>query len=968
MPETKVISEAQMRSTIASLKKKMAILIVFVMIFSGLGSYFIFRDTDDPSQPIASFSVSKSSVITGEIITCNASLSSDPDDKALTFAWDFGDGSIGEGMIVTHSFSSVGNNSILLTVENSEGEKGTESILVRVVAPGPLDIPRPFFASPTRSHAFPETIVIGNITDVSVGDLNGGNITSINLTYSSDGVDWISIGLGIINLDEVAGGGGNGIGGSCCNGPEDRYWSLSWNLTDLPEGEYRIQAVMVNDLDQIASVETVVFFDPTPPLVLYPDLSFFDTVSGTITLTIETADEDAVSAEFYEFEPFLTRGGAGSYWEDGLGEVDTGDVGASPNGESNYCGPTAAANALLGLAKDDPSLLVIPRSEYARYNRCFRDHQRAMRTNGTGYYTENDDGQRTLTPLGLAVILACKMRTSPIDGTSNDDLDDGLVDFLREQGKDEDYVVDQSREMSRTNSRRVVTDVTGSCTGSDNNYYPENIMRGEAVMMLLIRVDLGEDGLPGTADDSEVEGSGHWITGSDYSYWYSGWGSIDGNFTSGQSYSFVDPSGTGSPLPHDENSPFGRYGSGTPTNFKYTKNGVDYDVKYLLINTTYFKIIHTTAVSPNPTRPSTTQGTGYRSIGTDETPAETTEGGRLFSFEVDITDYPDGIYSFASAITDTEKNIGWNDIWIFVDNDPPAPLLEVEGTPMEEMTFTISDGLENEDYAGMNVQWYHNESWMDFGVDLDGSDGFSVTGPTNSLPSGDVLFIVAVRDFAGTEGSVDYTLTMPSVSLSFQGPVSLGGDATATTFLTSSTNVTVLQSGSELGNVSFFRTSVDGTWGEFNPYDGSIRFEDIVGPVEMEYFTQWDNGYESDRMLSHLIIDDSAPQCTIEVGQPSSDDGKKLTSETPIWLNATDVSLDGDEGVGVQSIHYEIWKKSGTDESYDKEIENITIENNSVIIILPETGEYEIRIFATDHLGNTSDWTKSQHEVEEPPA
>lgn len=64
----------------------------------------------------------------GAVITAIAfdgSLSSDPEDDPLTYAWDFGDSSNGTGVMPTHSYSTAGLYTVCLTVD--DGVLGSES-------------------------------------------------------------------------------------------------------------------------------------------------------------------------------------------------------------------------------------------------------------------------------------------------------------------------------------------------------------------------------------------------------------------------------------------------------------------------------------------------------------------------------------------------------------------------------------------------------------------------------------------------------------------------------------------------------------------------------------------------------------------------------------------------------------------------------------------------------------------------
>ncbi|HDI23872.1 MAG TPA: PKD domain-containing protein, partial [Thermoplasmatales archaeon] len=54
-------------------------------------------------------------------ITFDASQSYDPDGEIVEYIWDFGDGSIGKGKVVTHSYSSPGDYTVTLTVRDERG-------------------------------------------------------------------------------------------------------------------------------------------------------------------------------------------------------------------------------------------------------------------------------------------------------------------------------------------------------------------------------------------------------------------------------------------------------------------------------------------------------------------------------------------------------------------------------------------------------------------------------------------------------------------------------------------------------------------------------------------------------------------------------------------------------------------------------------------------------------------------------
>ena len=74
----------------------------------------------------------------GTEVNFDASASSDPDvGDALTYAWDFGDGTVGSGATVSHAFADNGNYEVTLTVRDRAGAENTlaHSMVVSNVAP-----------------------------------------------------------------------------------------------------------------------------------------------------------------------------------------------------------------------------------------------------------------------------------------------------------------------------------------------------------------------------------------------------------------------------------------------------------------------------------------------------------------------------------------------------------------------------------------------------------------------------------------------------------------------------------------------------------------------------------------------------------------------------------------------------------------------------------------------------------------
>jgi len=84
------------------------------------------------NPPLASFTFSPSSPTTGQTITFDASSSYDPNRTITSYQWNFGDGSIASGIIVTHSYSSAGTYTVTLTVTDNDGLQASISKQVTI--------------------------------------------------------------------------------------------------------------------------------------------------------------------------------------------------------------------------------------------------------------------------------------------------------------------------------------------------------------------------------------------------------------------------------------------------------------------------------------------------------------------------------------------------------------------------------------------------------------------------------------------------------------------------------------------------------------------------------------------------------------------------------------------------------------------------------------------------------------------
>lgn len=84
--------------------------------------------------PSAVISVSSEGEINEEIIF-DGSDSTDPDGDILTFNWNFGDGAVGEGGSISHTYQTKGKFKVILTVKDSLGATATAENFINIINP-----------------------------------------------------------------------------------------------------------------------------------------------------------------------------------------------------------------------------------------------------------------------------------------------------------------------------------------------------------------------------------------------------------------------------------------------------------------------------------------------------------------------------------------------------------------------------------------------------------------------------------------------------------------------------------------------------------------------------------------------------------------------------------------------------------------------------------------------------------------
>lgn len=123
--------------------------------YGSVGFYFV-RGTVVSTGPIAPVAVATATPQTGDAplaVTLNGSGSFDQDGTIVSYAWYFGDGTSGDGSVVSHTYSTSGSYTAVLTVTDSQGLSASQSVQIQATAPNML--PTAVIAASSTSGAAP---------------------------------------------------------------------------------------------------------------------------------------------------------------------------------------------------------------------------------------------------------------------------------------------------------------------------------------------------------------------------------------------------------------------------------------------------------------------------------------------------------------------------------------------------------------------------------------------------------------------------------------------------------------------------------------------------------------------------------------------------------------------------------------------------------------------------------------------
>ena len=109
-----------------------AVVGALAVIAAGCGSDSGLSAGPSPVFSAGTIEVAPPDVIAGTWVTFESRSASDPSGGALSYHWDFGDGSTATGAAASHVYASEGDFFATLTVNSSEAGSAMTSVLVSV--------------------------------------------------------------------------------------------------------------------------------------------------------------------------------------------------------------------------------------------------------------------------------------------------------------------------------------------------------------------------------------------------------------------------------------------------------------------------------------------------------------------------------------------------------------------------------------------------------------------------------------------------------------------------------------------------------------------------------------------------------------------------------------------------------------------------------------------------------------------
>jgi len=250
--------------------------------------------------PFASADAKTVNPASSNTIAFDARGSTDVDGNALSYRWNFGDGTTGTGEINTHTYAAAGQYAAILTATDSKGASKTDAYTVIAGSAAPqLLLPNPYIGQKFK-HG--ETITFaGSATDAEDGALSGSNLKWKIVHYANQTATTL--------LDNFAGAGGTFDASLLGNKDPDRFYRVTLTATDSDGvqrsiyNDVRPRVINFNIASNITGIK--VTLDALPIVA-----GAFARVTANTPYTLNAPTTQVISGKTYKFVSWSDGGTA----------------------------------------------------------------------------------------------------------------------------------------------------------------------------------------------------------------------------------------------------------------------------------------------------------------------------------------------------------------------------------------------------------------------------------------------------------------------------------------------------------------------------------------------------------------------------------------------------------------------------------------------------------------------------------
>ncbi|MFQ5910113.1 MAG: PKD domain-containing protein [Thermoplasmata archaeon] len=277
--------------------------------------------SDDP--PTASFVFSPGQPFVGDNITFDASLSSD-DIGIVSYDWDFGNGDVDQGQIVTYAYPAEGTYNVTLTVRDTAGNSDQKEAPIQVATlPPPPDETAPArVADLTAVVVNSDYVVLQWRSPGDDGDL--GQADAYDIRYSTAGslseLNFANATPVSVTVPSPTSAGGTERLNVTGLVPGTDYWFALRAADEVPNWS------PVSNNANATTLENATDVDATPPTVRITSPTQDSVISGTVFVVVEASDDTSVEEVvlFLDGSPVAALDAAPYVWAWSTGDTSYG--------------------------------------------------------------------------------------------------------------------------------------------------------------------------------------------------------------------------------------------------------------------------------------------------------------------------------------------------------------------------------------------------------------------------------------------------------------------------------------------------------------------------------------------------------------------------------------------------------------------------------------------------------------------